>query len=235
MTVPFRLCLVFIPARLDGHMSSVSPDLPELPSARELRSRRFGSFSYTLEGHEWRFATQPGVFSQDGLDIGTQVLIETVLPRVKPHMAVLDLGTGVGVVGIALSARVPRGVVWMVDSDVRAIRLAEKNVRANGVENAHPMLSDITLDLPEKLRFDLVVSNPPTHSGKEVLAAFVDESYAVLRPGGSLYVVVNRLLSVRGMMRERFGNVSQPLKRGGFLILASEKRRRPNIDTRDEA
>ena len=114
----------------------------------------------------------------------------------------------------------------MVDSDIRAVRLAEENVRANGIENAHIILGDITLDLPPRLRYDLVLSNPPTHSGREVLTSFVAESFAVLRPGGSLYLVVNRLLSIRDMMSSVFGNVEQFDRRKGFIVFRSEKVRR---------
>lgn len=190
-------------------------------------ARKRGAFSIDVEGRTLHFATQPGVFSQDAPDEGTMLVLETVLPRVRPHQRVLDLGAGVGILGISLAGRLPRGEVWMVDSDVRAVRLCQENVEANSVPNAHIVLSDITLDLPD-LHFDLVVSNPPTHSGKDVLSGFVTESYDVLRPGGSLYVVVNRLLSIREMIAETFGTVEQVNRRKGFIILRGEKvRKRP--------
>lgn len=172
------------------------------------------------------FKTQPGVFSQDGPDEGTGLLLDAVLPQVKPHMIVLDLGTGIGIVGIIAAARATRGKVWMVDSDVRAVRLAEENVQRNGIENAHVVLGDITLDLPPHVRFDLVISNPPTHSGKDVLNSFVGESYDVLRPGGRLYLVVNRLLSVRELMASAFGVVEQVKRHKGFIVFRAQKPRR---------
>jgi 16S rRNA (guanine1207-N2)-methyltransferase len=147
-----------------------------------------------------------------------------VLPHIKPHHTILDLGTGVGLVGLSVAGLLARGEVWMVDSDVRATRLAEHNRILNQIENAHVLLGDITLDLPA-VRFDLVLSNPPTHSGKEVLTSFVAESLEVLRPGGWLYLVVNRLLSVRDVMETVFGGVEQVGRRKGFLILRSQKPR----------
>jgi 16S rRNA (guanine1207-N2)-methyltransferase len=197
------------------------------------RTREFGRFEVELGGRRLSFQTQPGVFSQYGPDDGTLLLLDVVLPRIKPQMTVLDLGTGIGIIGVVAASRVPRGEIWMVDVDVRAVRLAEENVRLNGIENAHVLLSDITLDLPAGLRFDLVLSNPPTHSGKEVLQSFVDEAYDRLRPGGSLYVVVNRLLSIRDMMDETFGNVEQVERRKGFLILRSGKERRAPASERE--
>lgn len=190
------------------------------------RTREYGRFDLELGDRRLSFRTQPGVFSQYGPDEGTRLLLDVVLPVIKPHMTVLDLGAGVGIIGIAAAGRAERGEVWMADMDVRAARLAEENVRLNGVENAHVVLSDVTLDLPEGLRFDLVLSNPPTHSGKEVLQSFVGESYDLLRPGGSLYVVVNRLLSIKDMMQGIFGTVEQVERRKGFIVLHSQKERR---------
>lgn len=190
------------------------------------RRREYGRFELDLRGRSLSFRTQPGVFSQYGPDEGTLLLLDVVLERVKPHMTVLDLGAGVGIIGIAAATRATRGEVWMVDVDVRATRLAEENVQLNGIDNAHVLLSDITLDLPERLRFDLVLSNPPTHSGKEVLQSFVGEAYDLLRPGASLYLVVNRLLSVKDMMQDTFGTVEQVERRKGFIVLRAEKARR---------
>jgi 16S rRNA (guanine1207-N2)-methyltransferase len=187
---------------------------------------KLGQFELTIGERSLLFRTQPGVFSADGPDDGSLLLLEAVLPRIKPHMVVVDLGAGVGLIGLSLAGKLSRGEVWMVDTDVRAVRLAEQNVTLNDVMNAHVVLGDVTLDLPPKLRFDLVVSNPPTHSGKEVLARFVNESYAVLRPGGRMYVVVNRLLSIRAMMAERFGDIEQVARRKGFVVLTAQKPRR---------
>lgn len=190
------------------------------------RRRSYGTFELALGDRRLHFRAQPGVFSQDGPDEGTLLLLDVVLPIVKPHMTVLDLGTGVGIVGIATAALASRGEVWMVDVDIRAVRLAEENVALNRVQNAHVLLSDITMDLPPKFRCDLALSNPPTHSGKEVLQSFVGQAHDVLRPGGALYLVVNRLLSVRDSMHEIFGNVELVERRKGFIVLRAEKTRR---------
>jgi 16S rRNA (guanine1207-N2)-methyltransferase len=179
----------------------------------------------TIASRRLTFRTQAGVFSQDGPDDGSMLLLETVLPQVKPHQTVLDLGSGVGLLGLSVASLLTRGEVWLADSDIRAVRLSEENIELNNIKNAHVVLSDITLDLPPT-RFDLVLSNPPTHSGKEVLASFIEESYSVLRPGGWLYLVVNRLLSIRDMMDGIFGSVEQVARRKGFIILRAQKQRR---------
>lgn len=188
--------------------------------------QREESFEYVIGDRRLTFVTQPGVFSYGELDEGAHCLLDAVVSHVKPHQKILDLGTGAGVIGVVLAGLVPRGEVWMVDVDIRAVRLAERNIASNALENARVQLSDITLDLPPKLRFDLVVSNPPTHSGKEVLRDFVMEAEHILKPGGATFMVANRLLSLRAMMQEVFGNVSEVSRCGGFLVFRSEKARR---------
>lgn len=193
---------------------------------RPARSR--GTFDVTVDGRLLTFQTQPGVFSHGALDEGTELLLETVLPELRPHQTILDLGAGVGVLGIAMATKLSRGEVWLADSDVRAVRLVEENMALNAIDNAHVCLSDVTLDVPQRT-FDLVVSNPPTHSGKDVLASFVCESYDVLRPGGKLLLVVNRMLSVRDMMADVFGCCEQIARRHGFIVFSARKPRRGEI------
>ena len=183
---------------------------------------------YLLEvaGREYRFLTQPGVFSMDSADSGTMLLLEL---RRRTHQAPRRdsrPGHGRGIIGTVLAPLVPRGEVWMVDVDIRATRLAQQNLELNRIENSHVILGDTTMDLPKKIRFDFVVSNPPTHDGREVLQRFVNESYRVLRPGGWLWIVVNRLLSIQGMMAERFGAAEIVKRKSGFIVLRSQKPRR---------
>ncbi|MGH2442806.1 MAG: class I SAM-dependent methyltransferase [Chloroflexota bacterium] len=193
---------------------------------RKPRSERgFASFEVSIADRRLIFRTQPGVFSHGAADQGTLLLLRVVQPEVRPHQRILDLGAGAGILGICLAADVPRGEVWLADSDIRAVRLTEENIGLNGLENARAFLSDITMDLPSG-KFDLVVSNPPTHSGKEVLEAFINEAFDALRPGGHAYLVVNRLLSAKHMLEGCFGNVETVAHHKGFMVLRSEKQRR---------
>jgi len=186
---------------------------------------REGQYRLERNGRTFSFSTKPGVFAADGPDPGSLLLLDAVLPALRPHQRVLDLGTGNGILGLVVAAQLPRGEMWMVDVDIRATRLAEANRIRNGIENGHVLLSDGTLDLPSRLRFDLVISNPPTHSGRRVLEELVSESFQVLKSGGSLWVVVNRLLSVRDTIQRVFGNGTQISRKGGYLVLRAEKPR----------
>jgi 16S rRNA (guanine1207-N2)-methyltransferase len=181
-----------------------------------------------LRGMELRLETRPGVFAAHGLDTGTRLLIEAM--RVSPAARVLDLGCGSGAIGIVAARLATRGSAVLVDSDIRATRLAQRNLELNGVTNAEVVLGDGVHDLPAKSRFDVVASNPPTHSGREVLDEFVAGAYKLLRPRGQFYLVVNRLLSLRREVERVFGNAETVAQAKGFVVIRAVKTPRGQDD-----
>lgn len=174
-----------------------------------------------VRGFDLHLETQTGVFAHRGLDAGTRLLIEAM--KVSPRARVLDLGCGYGAIGIVAAKLATRGHAVLVDADIRATRLAERNLALNGVLNAEVVLGDGVRDLPRKLRFDVVASNPPTHSGREVLDELVAGGYAVLKPRGQLYMVVNRLLSLRKEVERAFGNAEIAARSGGYVVVRAVK------------
>lgn len=178
-------------------------------------------FRQRLRGFDLQFASQPGVFSARGLDSGTRLLIDGM--KISPKARVLDLGCGYGAIGIVAAKLATAGRVTLVDSDIRATRLAQHNLALNGISNAEVILGDGVHDLPPKSRFEVVVSNPPTHSGREVLDDMVAGAYKVLRPRGSLYLVINRLLSLRQEVNRVFGNSEVIAREKGFIVIKAVK------------
>ena len=179
-----------------------------------------------------RFETQPGVFSHDEIDTGTRLLIEAM--RVAPHARVLDLGCGYGPIGIVAARLASKGQVTLIDSDIRATRLAERNLALNGIENAGVVLGDGFKDLPEKTRYDVIASNPPTHSGREVLDEMVAGAYKFLKPRGQLYLVINRLLSLRREVDQTFGNSEIVGREKGFIVIRAVKLHKADVASRAE-
>ena len=175
----------------------------------------------SLRGFDLRFQTQSGVFAHRELDEGTRLLIEAM--RVSPTARVVDWGCGYGAIGIAAAKLATRGHVTMIDSDIRATRLAQRNLELNGIENAEVVLGDGLHDLPSKARFDVILSNPPTHSGRDVLDDLVSSAYKALRPRGQLYLVINRLLSLRRQVESVFANAETAARHKGFVVIRAVK------------
>ena len=185
-----------------------------------------------IRGFDLRLTTQTGVFSHKEVDPGTKLLIEAM--HVSPTAKVLEIGCGYGVIGIVAAKLAVRGHVTMVDPDVRATRLTQKNLEANGVTNADVVLGDGVLDLPPKAKYDVVVTNPPTHSGREVLDEIVAGSYKVLKPRGALYMVINRLLSLRREVEDVFGGAEAVAHSKGYVVLKAVKQPRVHGEFEDD-
>ena len=143
--------------------------------------------SANVFGNDLTFTTDAGVFSRDGLDRGTEVMLNA-LPELSGR--ILDLGCGWGAVGVSLGKKYPALEILMTDINQRAVDLSNRNLAANGVTNAHAVQGD-AFENVEGL-FDAVITNPPIRAGKAVIYAMFDEARKYLVPGGSLYIVIRK-------------------------------------------
>ena len=81
------------------------------PKAAEVRR----SVEVRFWDTDWRFTTANEVFSADGLDLGTAVLLRSSAPPADATR-LLDLGCGWGVLAVALATACPSAVVDAVDA-----------------------------------------------------------------------------------------------------------------------
>lgn len=170
------------------------------------------------------FVSRPGVFSYGRLDDGARALTEVV--QTKPGDRILDLGCGMGAVGIIAARRGgPESTLALVDSHCRAVALAELNARANGLTNFTAMAASRLERLPER-SFDLVVANPPYYAQHGVARLFVEGAKSTLSPGGRLFVVTKQADIVGEIVAEHFDEPTIELRRGyAVLQIVSPKRK----------
>jgi len=142
---------------------------------------------YEVMGNEFRCVTDAGVFSRDGLDMGTRVMLEA-MPEM--HGRVLDLGCGWGPVGAAVGKKYPETDIVMTDINLRAVETAQKNLRANGVKNAKAIQGDGFENVEGK--FDFILLNPPIRTGKSVIYAMFSDARGYLSESGALYIVIRK-------------------------------------------
>jgi tRNA1(Val) A37 N6-methylase TrmN6 len=75
---------------------------------------------------------------------------------------VLDLGAGVGAVGLCLAARVANCTILGIEVQPALAELAERNAQANGwADRVQTIVHDLARPLPDIGSFDEVVTNPP--------------------------------------------------------------------------
>lgn len=89
----------------------------------------------------------------------TEVLVEEALKKIKPEMKVLDLCTGSGCIAVSL-AKLGFADVTATDISEDALAVARRNSQENGVD-VHFFKGDLYDTLPEQIRYDMIVSNPP--------------------------------------------------------------------------
>lgn len=174
-------------------------------------------------GNDLTFITDAGVFSRDGLDRGTEALLEALPPL---SGRVLDLGCGWGAVGVALGAKYPELEIVMTDVNARAAALARRNLALNGVR-----ATVVQGDGFESVEgsFDAVVTNPPIRAGKAVVYGLFDAARARLRPGGALYAVIRKQQgapSALKYLRETFARAEIIERSAGFHVIRADVAKR---------
>lgn len=173
-----------------------------------------------LAGVRADFCTDAGVFSRDGLDFGSRLLIETVYPLL--HGRVLDMGCGWGAIGVLLARLCPDVQITMADINERAVALAARNARQNGV-SAETLVSDGYENIAPS--FDAIVTNPPIRAGKQTVYRILDEAKTRLAPGGRLFLVIRKeqgAPSAQTHLQGVYSRVELLARKKGYWILACE-------------
>ncbi|MGA0909613.1 MAG: peptide chain release factor N(5)-glutamine methyltransferase [Betaproteobacteria bacterium] len=115
----------------------------------------------------------------------TETLAEWALELCPGNLAmqVADLGTGSGALALTLAQQRPQAQVWAVERSPAAMAVAQFNANALGL-TARWALGHWWDALPDTLRLDLVVSNPPyIAQGDSHLAALSAEPTTALVAG----------------------------------------------------
>jgi 16S rRNA (guanine1207-N2)-methyltransferase len=180
--------------------------------------RRDIEFNDTLCGQHLTFHTTWGLFSPKGIDEGSRLLLDHL--EIEDTDDTLDLGCGYGPLGLTMARLAPRGTSVLVDKDFVAVEYSRKNAELNGIDNVEIFLSN-GFDQVGERRFDLIVSNLPAKSGKELYYLYFYDALARLRPGGRIYVVTITGLRkfIARSFEEIFGNYEK-IKQGNTYTVA---------------
>lgn len=153
-------------------------------------------------GRDFAFRTRPGVFSYGHVDQGSKALLFGA--DFTGCRRILDIGCGVGVLGIVGAAVSPGATAVLVDSNVRAVALARENAAKNGVTAE-------VVALAEPLQaaggpFDCVLANPPYFANFRIAERFIAAAFDQLAPGGRLWLVAKAAEEHAGRVERAFGN-----------------------------
>ena len=142
------------------------------------------------------FISDNGVFSKETLDYGSRALLETIT-KLDITGKVLDMGCGIGVIGILLKKYKSDIDLTLIDVNERAVELTKINSQ-NYKQDNKVILSDGFTALDDK--FDCIVSNPPIRIGKEKLYSLFAQAYEHLNENGMMYLVIRKQQGAKSAM-----------------------------------
>lgn len=189
---------------MPDHYFDASPSTPD--KRQDVTAR--------IWGKDLTFTTSAGVFSHDGLDKATAVLLRSSTP--PSGGTILDLGCGWGPIACALAGT--GATVWATDTNERALELTAVNASRLGV-TVHTALPD---DVPADVVFDQIWSNPPIRIGKQALHDLLLRWLPRLAPGGVARLVVGKNLGADSLQRwlgEQGWPTDRVASEKGFRIL----------------
>ncbi len=173
----------------------------------------------------WVVATG-GVFAGAAVDIGTRAMLEA-LDRAPTAGRAIDFGCGTGVLATALARLQPACEIVASDVSASAVSSARLTAEANGVRIETKR--DDALSLEPDASAELIVLNPPFHSGSAVHSGAATRMFEaaarVLRPGGELWTVWNSHLAYKPALRRTVGITREVTRTPKFTVTASTKSR----------
>lgn len=163
------------------------------------------------------FYTDNGVFSKDGLDFGSRLLLENI-PLTEIGESLLDVGCGYGVFGIILN-KILGVKVTMCDVNRRALHLAKKNIKENKCSDCSVIESNCYENINSK--YSTIITNPPIRAGKEVVYEILEGAKDYLLPGGRLFFVVRKEQGAKSIISDmqKIYNVEVLERKKGFFII----------------
>ncbi len=177
------------------------------------------SVETTIWGRELTFATAGGVFSADGLDLGTAVLLRTYDPPIGTPR-ILDLGCGWGPIAVGVALACPGATVDAVDVNDRALTLCAENAATHGVaDRVRPLRPE---QVEPAATYDEIWSNPPIRIGKDALHELLLVWLPRLAGDGTGKLVVGRNLgadTLQRWLREQGFGCERAASAKGFRVL----------------
>lgn len=194
-------------------------------------------------------------FGGAALDHGSRLLLRSLRdapPRPAVPERIVDIGCGNGVLAVSAAKAWPQASVLASDQSAAAVAAAKLTAEAAGVlapsllplllpslsplpslalDDEVPGVRVLRADAAEAIPdgwADLVLLNPPFHSGAAVHAGvahrLIRSAAGALRPGGELRLVFNSHLGYRSLVERVVGPTRQLVRDKTFTVLAATRR-----------
>jgi len=164
-----------------------------------------------LQPEDVEIRLDPGMAFGTGTHPTTQLCLAALERHLKPGQAVIDLGTGSGILAIA-AAKLGSGPIEAYDIDAEAVRVARENAAANGVaERIFVAQGSLAELLARRAQAPLVLANILART----IVMLLDQGLAQLvAPGG--------LIILSGILEAQAFEVRAALQTHGLKFMAQE-------------
>lgn len=177
--------------------------------------------SLRFAGQGLRFDLSQSLFSSFDIDAGSRLLLKTVAQQVDltAVAAALDVGCGVGVLGLCVQKVNPQVQVTLQDRDALAVAFAAHNARLNKLRRV-TVQGGLAFQGTEGRHFDLILSNLPGKAGEPALQAMLAQMAAHLTENGAAAVVVVRPLAdrVAAALAQQQSRVTYQEEGAGYVV-----------------
>lgn len=198
--------------------------MPQYFDNNDELSHDFHQYSFSLLGEEFSFISDSGVFCKDGLDDGSRLLLETIA-KTDLGNSILDMGCGIGPIGLLLAHFDKNRHVTLVDVNRRALDCAKQNAAKLGLSSRVDIFeSDVYSNINSS--FSTIVTNPPIRAGKKVTYAMYAGAISHLNEGGQLILVIRKqqgASSCQEYLKTIFKEVEVVKSKKGYRILIAKK------------
>lgn len=167
-----------------------------------------------LAGETRTLQTAGGIFSPDGVDKGTTILLNQAPPPAAAGN-LLDIGCGWGPIALTLALRSPEAAVYAVDVNERSLELTRDNAKALGLANVNASTPEA---VDASLEFATIWSNPPIRVGKSELHAILLMWLPRLAAGGNAYLVVQKNLGSDSLQRWLAAELAEKFPESRFSV-----------------
>jgi len=192
-------------------------------------------FWLTKTGDDWEelsldkeidgYYLSEGMFSSDGPDKGSKLLVEHFDKRLGGPIA--DLGSGWGYLSNELLKRNQKVTeLALYEADYNSLEAAKENVKP--YEGLTPTFHwcDLTTEFKKK-PYQWVIMNPPFHTARsadpELGKRFIQVAASTLPSGGKLLMVANRNLPYEDTLNKVFRHFKVLEERDGFKVIEAVK------------
>ena len=219
---------------LAGSVSSSSKSKCRIFSARKSKSLNMKLAEQWLADAQPRqveshgLISQPGNFSWEKPDIGSQLLLKHLPSDLQGRG--MDLCCGYGLLSVQILKNSP-GIeaLDLVEADHLALECAEQNTKSWQEKIEAYWLDAVEEPLPssEKNKLDWVVCNPPFHRGQDqdidLGQTIIANGCKSLKRNGKLYLVANRKLPYEAILDRMLMNHHIVVQEQGFKIIEATK------------